>query len=149
MVAISAQLRAVHQRLREAITLARRSIDGDTEIPAGMDLLVYCRGFCAALDDHHKSEDAGLFPQILAARPDLKPVIEKLTTDHNMLEYLIGEFTSALSSDEDPEALHRHLDGIGAIMESHFGYEERRLLTVLEDIKPEADPRELLGDLAP
>lgn len=148
MIAVSAQLRAVHQRLREAIELARQSIDGDADIPAGLDLLVYCRGFCAALENHHKSEDAGLFPRILAERPDLKPVIEQLTRDHNMLDYLIADFSSALASESDPETLHRHLDGIDAIMESHFGYEERRLLAVLEAVAPEEDPRDLLGDLA-
>lgn len=43
--------------------------------------------------------------------------------------------------------LARHLDGIGAIMESHFRFEERRLLTVLEALALDADPRDVLGPL--
>ena len=148
MVAFSTQLREVHQRLRRALSLARRSIDGEVDVPAGQDLLVFCRGFCSALSGHHRSEDTALFPQILAERPELRPVVGKLLTDHNMLEHLIGEFAAALASEADPEALHRHLDGIGALMESHFGYEERQLLEVLDAVAPEGDARTLLGDLA-
>ncbi|WP_460497739.1 hemerythrin domain-containing protein [Glycomyces tarimensis] len=148
MVAFSSQLLEVHERLRRALNLARRSIDGEVDVPAGQDLLVFCHGFCSALSGHHRSEDVGLFPQIVAERPDLAPVIGKLMTDHDMLEHLIGEFAAAMASGEDAESLHRHLDGIGAIMESHFGYEERELLSVLDAVAPEGEARTLLGDLA-
>ncbi|MEJ6543092.1 hypothetical protein AB0I24_09640 [Brachybacterium paraconglomeratum] len=40
-----------------------------------------------------------------------------------------------------------HLEGIAAIMESHFRYEQRRLLTVLEGLDLDADPEEALGTL--
>lgn len=138
----------MHERLRESMALARRAIDGEVEVPEGMDLLVFCRGFCSALSGHHGSEDAALFPQILAERPDLEPVIDKLKQDHSMIEYLVGDLSAALDSGAAPADLHRHLDGIGAIMESHFGYEERRLLRVLESISPTGTPEELLGPLA-
>ncbi|WP_211234798.1 hemerythrin domain-containing protein [Glycomyces arizonensis] len=148
LVAFSGQLRAVHRRLRRALELARQSIDGEVDLPAGLDLPVFCRGFCSALSDHHRSEDTGLFPELLAARPDLRPVVDNLMRDHNMLEHLLGEFSAALSSEAEPEALHRHLDGIGAIMESHFGYEEHQLISVLDAAALHGDPRTLLGDLA-
>ncbi|MCD0445702.1 hemerythrin domain-containing protein [Glycomyces sp. A-F 0318] len=123
-------------------------MDGEFEAPPGHDLLLFCRGFCSALSGHHRSEDAGLFPQITAEHPELKPVIANLMTDHNMLEHLIGNLSAAIDADEDAETLHRHLDGIGAIMETHFGYEERQLLTVLDALALEGAPRDLLGDLA-
>jgi hypothetical protein len=69
-------------------------------------------------------------------------------TDHNMLEHLIGNLSAALDAGEDPETLHRHLDGIGAVMETHFGYEERRLLTVLDALALDGTAKDLLGDLA-
>ncbi|THV33413.1 hemerythrin domain-containing protein [Glycomyces buryatensis] len=62
IVAFSTQLREVHHRLRAAMDLARSSIDGDIEVPEGQDLLVFYRGFCAAISGHHSSEDKGLFP---------------------------------------------------------------------------------------
>lgn len=145
MVAFSTQLRSVHQSLRRALDLARRSVDGEFE---GQDLLLFCRGFCAALSDHHGSEDRALFPEITAAHPELAPVIANLVRDHNMLEHLIGDLTAAIDNAADPDTLHRHLDGIGAVMETHFGYEERQLLTVLDTLALDQDPKALLGDLA-
>ncbi|SDE21514.1 DNA-binding response regulator, NarL/FixJ family, contains REC and HTH domains [Glycomyces harbinensis] len=148
LVAFGAQLRSVHQRLRQALDLARRSIDGEFEGPPGQDLLLFCRGFCSALSGHHRSEDGGLFPQIIAEHPELKPVISNLMTDHNMLEHLLGNLSAAIDAGEDPETLHSHLDGIGAVMETHFGYEERQLLSVLDTLALEGTPNDLLGDLA-
>jgi hypothetical protein len=43
--------------------------------------------------------------------------------------------------------LDRHLEGIAAIMESHFRYEERQLLSVLETLSLDAPPEEVLGPL--
>jgi len=148
LVAFSTQLRNVHQRLRKSLDLARRSIDGEFDETAGQDLLLFCRGFCSALNGHHRSEDGGLFPQIIAEHPDLKPVIANLMSDHNMLEHLIGQLTAAMDSDAEPDELHRHLDGIGAVMETHFRYEENQLLAVLDALALEGEPTELLGDLA-
>jgi len=69
-------------------------------------------------------------------------------TDHNMLEHLLGGLTAAIDEGADDDALHRHLDGIGAVMETHFRYEESQLLTVLDALALEGTPTELLGDLA-
>ena len=45
-------------------------------------------------------------------------------------------------------AVHeRHLDGIEAVMESHFRYEERALLSVLDGLSLEADPGQVLDPL--
>jgi hypothetical protein len=46
-----------------------------------------------------------------------------------------------------PAELNRHLEGVAAIMESHFRYEERQLLTVLETLALDADPHAVLGPL--
>lgn len=142
-------MRAVHGRLRRALELAREAIDSGAETGAiAADLLIYCHGFCAALDGHHRSEDAGLFPQIAASCPDLAPVLAKLSQDHSMMAHLIGGLEKALTSGADGDTLHGHLDGIGAIMESHFRYEERELLTVLDELPLGLDRREAFGAIA-
>lgn len=46
-----------------------------------------------------------------------------------------------------PEELEQHLAGVAAIMESHFRYEERQLLTVLDTLALDADPRSVLEPL--
>ncbi len=69
-------------------------------------------------------------------------------SDHNMLDHLIGRLTAAMEADADEETLHSHLDGIGAVMETHFRYEEHQLLTVLDALALTGEPTALLGDLA-
>lgn len=129
--------------------LAREAVDsGEDTGSIAADLLIYCHGFCAALDGHHRSEDAGLFPQIAASRPDLAPVLAKLSQDHSMMAHLIGGLEKALTSGAEADTLHGHLDGIGAIMESHFRYEERELLSVLDDLPLGLERREVFGAIA-
>ncbi|MEO7268918.1 MAG: hemerythrin domain-containing protein [Knoellia sp.] len=139
-------MRAVHGRLRRALDIARDAIDSgsDTDTLASGPL-IHCHGFLAALDGHHSSEDAGLFPQIAARRPDLAPVLAKLSQDHSMMAHLIGGLEKALTSCADRATLNGHLDGIGAIMESHFRYEERSLLTVLDDLPLALRRRDAFG----
>jgi Hemerythrin HHE cation binding domain len=142
-VAWAQEMRAVHTRLREALHL---TLESDTI--AIDDLLLYCHGFCAALDGHHRGEDRTLFPAIAAAHPDLLPVLRALEQDHSMIAHLLGGLQAAVGRSAAPEELRRHLDGVGAIMESHFRYEERMLLTVLESLDLRVTPEEALGPLA-
>ena len=65
-------------------------------------LQAYCLAFCSALATHHLGEDDGMFTQLLDARPDLAPAIGRLIEDH------------------------------AAIVESHFGYEERAISAALD-----------------
>ncbi|CAM3545132.1 hemerythrin domain-containing protein [Stackebrandtia soli] len=142
------ELRQVHRKLRRALALARMSLDGgDEEAGLSDDLLLFCRGFCSALTGHHRSEDGSLFPEVVERRPDLAPVIAKLTQDHNMIDHLIGGLEKALSEKVSPEVAHQHLDGIEAVMETHFRFEESKLLEVLNAMDGEFDKTELFGPL--
>ena len=145
----SRELRQVHERLRAALQLTRDALDqgdspGQTAIP---DSLLYCRGFCAALDAHHRGEDRSLFPAIAAAHPDLLPVLRSLRQDHSMIAHLLGSLRAAAERGTPVAELNRHLDGISAVMENHFRYEERQLLTVLESLDLAAETSEVLGPL--
>jgi hemerythrin-like domain-containing protein len=150
LIAWNRELAAAHQRLRQALHLARQAIDaGDSTdaASAASDLLLYCKGFCAALEGHHLSEDAALFPELTARHPELRPAITKLRQDHEMIASLVAQFAHALSAGDPPAVLVSHLDGLSAIMESHFRYEERELLGTLAALDLDADPRNLLGPL--
>ncbi|REJ07882.1 hemerythrin domain-containing protein [Microbacterium bovistercoris] len=144
----SDELRRVHGRLREALRVTGEALAaGEQTAPAARDLLLYCRGFCSALDSHHRGQDRSLFPAIEREHPDLAPTLRKLEQDHAMMAHLIEGLQSAVESDAAPADLARHLDGLGAIMESHFRYEERQLLTVLDTLAADAAPRDALGTL--
>ncbi|GAB3808775.1 hemerythrin domain-containing protein [Micromonospora zhanjiangensis] len=148
LIAWSLELRQVHTRLRAALDLARGAVaEGRSAETATRDLLLYCHGFCAALDGHHRSEDDTLFPAIRAAHPELEPVLRRLTQDHSMIAYLLGGLQAAVEQAAPAAELDRHLEGVAAIMENHFRYEERQLLTVLETLSLDATPEAVLGPL--
>ncbi|TDC67400.1 hemerythrin domain-containing protein [Streptomyces hainanensis] len=148
LVAWSQELRQVHHRLREALLVTRASLaDGTPGEAAARELLLYCHGFCTALDGHHRGEDSTLFPAIAAAHPELRPVLILLEQDHSMIAHLLDSLRAAVDRAAPPEELDSHLEGIAAIMENHFRYEERQLLTVLETLGLAAAPQDVLGPL--
>jgi hemerythrin-like domain-containing protein len=148
LIAWTIELRRAHTRLREALRAARSAVAASSaDSGATRDLLLYCRGFCVALGEHHRGEDGALFPAIEAAHPALAPVLRNLVRDHSMIDYLLTALSAAADADASPGELTRHLDGIHAIMESHFRYEERQLLAVLDTLALDGDPRVVLGSL--
>jgi hemerythrin-like domain-containing protein len=150
LIAWDRELADAHQRLRQALQVARAALDtGDTVgvQSARADLTLYCHGFCAALGGHHGGEDTALFPQLSAQYPALRPAIVKLRQDHELIAGLLTQFDQAISSDAPPAELSLQLDGLAAIMESHFRYEERQLLGPLSALELDADPHTVLGPL--
>lgn len=148
LVAWAHELRTVHGRLREALAVTRAAVEaGVSPEPATREVLLWCRGFCSALTRHHEGEDRHLFPAIAAAHPELAETLGKLTQDHSMMSYLITALEDATARSAPPEELHTHLEGLAAIMESHFRFEERALLEVLEALDLEADVSDVLGPL--
>lgn len=148
LIAWANELRAVHDRLRSALKAAQDAVasGAPTEV-ASRELLLFCHGFCVALTRHHEGEDRMVFPALTAAHPELRETIGKLMQDHSMISHLIRGLQTAVSSGATPAAMGSHLEGLAAIMESHFRYEERELLTVLEALVLDADPTDVLGPL--
>lgn len=149
----SEEMREVHRRLRAALDLARESVEDEHAAdPLAGDPLLYCWGFCAALSGHHRSEDHALFPRLVEERPDLAPVVAQLVQDHHMIEHLLGGLQLAMERGATSKEKLRHLDGVEAVMETHFRYEERRLLDVLDGIEglrdEEVGATDLFGPLA-
>lgn len=148
LVAWSRELRGVHERLRDALRVTREAVHEDREAESTTrELLLYCHGFCTALTAHHVGEDTRLFPAIAAAHPELKDTLRALEQDHSMIAHLIGGLQAAIARTGRGDELDRHLEGIAAIMESHFRYEERQLLSVLDALALDADPHDVFGPL--
>jgi hypothetical protein len=148
LTAWSRELRRVHARLREALAITRAALSaGQQARQAHRDLLLFCHGFCTALTGHHEGEDRELFPAIAAAHPDLRRALRLLQQDHVLVARLLSELDAAAAAAAGPADLGRHLDGIAAIMENHFRYEEDQLLPALETLVLDADPGRVLGPL--
>ncbi|MEP6563168.1 MAG: hemerythrin domain-containing protein [Nakamurella sp.] len=129
------EMRAVHQRLRDTLQFAREAVEDGSETDSlAKNLELFCWGFCGALTGHHGSEDATLFPLLLRRAPELAGTVQKLVQDHNMLALLIGDLEFALAATSEQAILLRHLDGIEAVMETHFRFEEKQLVEVLDEM---------------
>ena len=97
----------------------------------------HCLAFCSALTAHHQGEDGGLFTELLRVRPDLAGVLRKLAEDHRMIAGIlitVRELAdeAARATPERRQVIQRELGGLAAIMESHFGYEERTISDAID-----------------
>ena len=147
LIAWNEELIAAHAKLRAALAAAQDALDGGEAESARSDLLLYCHGFCVALGRHHVGEDTTLFPELRALHPELARTIAALEQDHAMIGTLLAKFERAIRSSESTESLALHLEGLAAIMESHFRYEERQLLDVLATLDLDQDPSVVFGPL--
>lgn len=148
LIAWDQELRSAHSRLRAALAATREALDQGEDAPdATSELALYCIGFCAALDGHHGAEDRQLFPALRAEHPELGGVIDKLMQDHSMLAHLLASLRSAAERGDNAAVIGGHLDGIAAIMESHFRFEEREILEPLRAIALDDDVQSVLGPL--
>jgi hemerythrin-like domain-containing protein len=127
------QLIDIHGRLRDVLADLREGVVADK------DLSVHCLSFCTAVDRHHTAEDATVFPLLAARHPPLRTFLSELERDHRMIASLLTRLTagaSGLSRGEVPEgpltaAVRMELDGLAAVLETHFIGEEKRLARVL------------------
>jgi iron-sulfur cluster repair protein YtfE (RIC family) len=139
LTAFGNQLIEVHVWLRGQLEDLRDDVDayfaGDGLLPR--DLRVHCLAFCSALTRHHTGEDRVAFPEIAAEFPELRSVITQLKTDHNQIDWILGaleKLLAGLPDEPDQSAKARvtaELEGLSAIMETHFTYEEKKLIPVL------------------
>lgn len=134
-VAFSLQLRQAHQRLRDQLTGIRGELGKNEQVAT--ELQVHCLAFCSALAAHHADEDGGMFAELLSARPDLAPAIQNLTDDHAAIAAILLQVRALAAQAKTAPAqalptLRRELDGLAAIAESHFRYEERAIGAALD-----------------
>ncbi|ROP35472.1 hemerythrin domain-containing protein [Saccharothrix texasensis] len=125
-MAFGNQLVQAHIALRERLAAVR---DGLTDGAGVADLRSHCLSFCAALERHHTAEDEGVFPVLAREHPELRPVLDELGRDHR----IVSDALTALAElgDVDPVVLGHELDGVAALVETHFTYEERKIADVL------------------
>ncbi|MBO0839032.1 MAG: hemerythrin domain-containing protein, partial [Actinobacteria bacterium] len=123
-----------HQQLRDELTRIRAELGRDdrdeSDAPVQTELQSHCLAFCAALSTHHTDEDDDIFPALREAQPELAPAIDKLRDDHIAIAAILVQIRTLVTRAQTARAaalpgLRRELDGLAAIAESHFRYEER------------------------
>ncbi|TYC25171.1 hemerythrin domain-containing protein [Micromonospora sp. MP36] len=136
MTALGTQLIEIHHWLREELARLRASLDSPGGAGTGLsrELRAHCVGFCAALDRHHTGEDAGAFRLLAEQVPELRPVLAQLSEDHRVVADLLRQVDALLAGTDDGPAVRAELDGLAALLESHFTYEERKLVAALDAV---------------
>lgn len=132
----------VHLWLRGELDRLREDVDAHLDGRGGRprDLRAHCLTFCSVVRRHHTAEDGGAFPVLAERFPDLRPVLAQLERDHHLVDELLHkleELLGGLGPDRDPAAARRvrgELDGLVALLESHFRYDERRLVGALNSL---------------
>ncbi|GGR80391.1 hypothetical protein GCM10010169_25690 [Micromonospora fulviviridis] len=149
LTALGTQLIEIHHWLREELTRLRASLDSPDGGGAALsrELRAHCVGFCAALDRHHTGEDGGAFQVLADQAPELRPVLAELSADHRIVADLLRRIEALLAEAADGRSVRAELDGLAALLESHFTYEERKLVAALNHLA--GDPVELLGVTPP
>ncbi|MFI6598790.1 hemerythrin domain-containing protein [Nonomuraea sp. NPDC050536] len=123
--AFGTQLIEMHDWLRKELARLRSG-------SAGLkDLRSHCLAFCSALTRHHTGEDENVFPALAERHPELRPVLEELSRDHGFVTDILLRIAAVI---DDPQARDSELDGLAAILESHFSYEERKIVEALNGL---------------
>ena len=131
--ALGQQLVRTHDRLRATLDDLRDVAAGDTtSTPVVADLQAHCLAFCAAVTRHHTTEDAVGFPALARERPDLAEVLAELTHDHGLIAGVLQRVADLASDPASLPGAAGELDGLAAVLDSHFRWEERRLVEALD-----------------
>jgi hemerythrin-like domain-containing protein len=106
-----------------------------------------CTTGCAALTRHHTGEDAVVFPTLARQLPELAPVLARLSQDHQLVEGILRQLRQLLTTmtPATRESVRREIDGLSAILESHFRWEERKLVSVLDTVVTDRPANDLFG----
>lgn len=151
-MAFGTELVEIHRMLRRDLADLRANVERGGR---PRELKAHCLAFCAALGKHHAGEDAGAFPLLAREFPELRPLMEKMSEDHQLVAGLLRRLEDVLGGiGEDPDAAEirdvlGELDGLTAILESHFGFEERRIRSALNSLSVDHTAAELFGLDAP
>jgi iron-sulfur cluster repair protein YtfE (RIC family) len=138
--ALGNQLIDIHIQLREQLARLREG----SALPR--DLRVHCLAFCATLTRHHTGEDTGAFALLAREAPQLRPVLEELQRDHQAVAEILSRVQELAGTRTDPHLIRAELDGLAALLESHFTYEERKITAALNGLPADAgSAADLLG----
>lgn len=148
--ALGAQLVEVHQWLRSELVRLREEISayGDGDLSQDpVPLRAHCTAFCSALTRHHTSEDDTAFPALGEHFPDLIPVLEELRRDHGLVADILRQLEQLVATltPDTTEWTLRELDGLAAVLSSHFQWEERRLVGAFDGLETPDMSEDLFG----
>lgn len=135
------QLVEVHDHLRDELDRLLDGLDGSSTLTP--DLRAHCAAFCSAVGRHHTGEDRTAFPALAAQHPELRDTLDGLARDHVAVAGILQRIEEVLrTAGDDPAAARGEVDGLAAILESHFRWEERAIVGALDRLQDPTLTRE-------
>ncbi len=132
VAAIGEELIRIHTSLRQDLASLRDSMAAaaDSDALPIRGLSAHCMAFCSAVTVHHTGEDSSAFPALAAELPQLAGVLDEIAHDHVLIAGIVRrveELVQNLDRDNLPRT-RDEIEGLAAILESHFRWEERRII---------------------
>jgi hemerythrin-like domain-containing protein len=88
------------------------------------------------LHGHHEAEDQRMFPYLRDQRPDLAPVIDRLTVEHRRIDPLLvrgdASFADLVAA---PEAAAAVVSELSVLLDEHLALEEANVVPVIREAK--------------
>lgn len=93
----------------------------------------FCGRYCQVVAVHHRIEDQAMFVDLAGADPELRPVLDRLSEEHDLIHETLVGLDSALVAmiEQEPGALARVTSAVTELQAgllSHLDYEEAELL---------------------
>ena len=132
----------VHNTFRLMTT---RFVDASEKLePSALEHMIGSRWsvYAALLHEHHHNEDDSIFPALVAARPDMKPLVTRLEDDHHQLIAAMETVEAAVSAfDESPDTehqqtMHEAMRAVRDLFFPHLDTEDEQILPAISESIP-------------
>jgi hypothetical protein len=91
--------------------------------------------FRGALHGHHEMEDTRVFPHLRGARPELAEVIDRLSSEHHLIDPLLVRGDRAFTDDLDLAEARRVISELQVLLDRHLAFEEAQVVPHLRAAK--------------
>jgi hypothetical protein len=132
-----AQIRDLIEQVRDSemdVAEARSAINQMTLRSNSWTLGAYCASYCRLVTGHHTLEDQAIFPHLRAREPGLRPVLDRLADEHEIIHKVLEDVDAALVEllrNPDFGRLQQAADVLTDVLLSHLAYEEAQLVEPL------------------
>ncbi len=96
----------------------------------------FCAAYCRVLTMHHTLEDE-TFPNLARRKPELKPVVDKLSQEHEVIAGVLTQLdqtlTAMMSDESKIDDVRADVALLDRLLTSHLTYEEDQLVAPLSD----------------
>lgn len=93
------------------------------------------KGFHTTLHGHHAAEDGGIFPDLREKQPALRPVIDRLASDHRRIDPILERGDAAFAVLPKTAEAEAVIGELIALLDEHLALEEAEVVPHLRSAK--------------